>query len=673
MFHLSYRCRTTLLLILVTNYLQSVGTPAKNILTSQFTHSSANMNTTSAIVSEGVLWATTPLFAAAHLWSWHPVWAAGIWTAYGISALFPQGEALLRNMAHSPLHCNFNPVHSPTFEHESVSREIPAHSGKDQVSSVLSTPTLPTNKFEITTQSAQQNTPTPTLPTNKFEITSQSAQQSNPTLILPINATSIFTQPTPVRSELTLFKHPTAGPTADLTGFEWLRHQRVDLWEMPLEVVIWGRKVPLWLAGGVSLLVSGFIQACMWIIKCWVNREAAEVAPAPIAPASNTPTPNASFPGTTRFEAFTVWRDVIPERLQQWGQELARYWRSFTIALVISRRRLDVRAQILVWSGDHQKHVQVARVLLILITCMIGIGYLLMHFPKWVWPAITFATGHASIASSKTTLLNCSRQITACTKSAFRTRLSPDSSYKPLPSPSSRTEIACGWVLHLVMIYKSALLMLSNSPLGTIKRCHDASWTNPMPLSGLYHPAFEFGRMASLCTTIEQVVLSGRHINQLSAPYYVSATAVQISMRRLIVKVLAAISPILSMSLALFMLNILAFVGWPSSDTKSTRSRAERIVAAFSLLVLAALASFIIEEYEWLATAWVAVDSTSIALIYFKGCVEPIWNRILQLWELALTLYRGKALTMTADTATGTPNLHDYPVDTCTSEAVGSS
>jgi hypothetical protein len=117
------------------------------------------MDATPAIISDGVLWATTPLFAAAHLWPWHPLWAAGIWTAYAISAFFPQGEALLSKMTDSPLQYNFNPMYSQIcgLKPGSVIFEVPTNSSKNQTTKVSITPTAPTSNFEHTTQPAQQD------------------------------------------------------------------------------------------------------------------------------------------------------------------------------------------------------------------------------------------------------------------------------------------------------------------------------------------------------------------------------------------------------------------------------------------------------------------------------------------------------------------------------------
>jgi hypothetical protein len=48
-------------------------------------------------VSDGAaLWLSIPLLAAAQLWPAYPLQAAGIWGLYGISALTPPGEALLK-------------------------------------------------------------------------------------------------------------------------------------------------------------------------------------------------------------------------------------------------------------------------------------------------------------------------------------------------------------------------------------------------------------------------------------------------------------------------------------------------------------------------------------------------------------------------------------------------
>lgn len=117
------------------------------------------MDAAPAIISDGTLWVTTPLLAAAHIWSGHPLLAAGIWTAYGISALFPQGEALLRPLVESPLHYNFNSLHSPLCGRspDSVIYEAPTYNTRDKITSVPTTPTASTSESGSTTQSTLHN------------------------------------------------------------------------------------------------------------------------------------------------------------------------------------------------------------------------------------------------------------------------------------------------------------------------------------------------------------------------------------------------------------------------------------------------------------------------------------------------------------------------------------
>ena len=135
------------------------------------------MNATTGVIGDGVLWANTPLFAAAHLWSWHPLWAAGIWTAYGIIALFPQGEALLSKMANSPVHYNPNPLHSPMcgLQYGSVVFDVPTNSSKNQVTSVFATPVASTSDSEYTTQPSQQDKSSSVVTVNTTRLNNQPA------------------------------------------------------------------------------------------------------------------------------------------------------------------------------------------------------------------------------------------------------------------------------------------------------------------------------------------------------------------------------------------------------------------------------------------------------------------------------------------------------------------
>ncbi|KAF3049944.1 hypothetical protein E8E11_010169 [Didymella keratinophila] len=118
------------------------------------------MNATSGVISDGVLWASTPLFAAAHFWSWHPLWAAGIWTAYGTSALFPQGEALLSRMSYSPFYYNLNLLHSPIcgLKCGSMMLDVPTNSGKNTKTSVWLTSIASTFDSEFTTRPSEHDT-----------------------------------------------------------------------------------------------------------------------------------------------------------------------------------------------------------------------------------------------------------------------------------------------------------------------------------------------------------------------------------------------------------------------------------------------------------------------------------------------------------------------------------
>lgn len=138
------------------------------------------MNATSAVISDGILWATTPLFAAAHLWSWHPLWAAGIWTAYGIGALLPQGEALLSKMADSPVQHNFNPLQSRIcgLKYGSVIFEVPTNNSKDRMTSVLVTSTVSTSDPNYTARAGEHDRFTSVVTVNATKINDQSTPVS---------------------------------------------------------------------------------------------------------------------------------------------------------------------------------------------------------------------------------------------------------------------------------------------------------------------------------------------------------------------------------------------------------------------------------------------------------------------------------------------------------------
>jgi len=69
------------------------------------------------------------------------------------------------------------------------------------------------------------------------------------------------------------------------------------------------------------------------------------------------------------------------------------------------------------------------------------------------------------------TILNCLWGIKQCTTSAFKTRLSPDGSYGPFPTPTSRTDFICERILRIIMSYKAMCLAISQMVLGDLKRC----------------------------------------------------------------------------------------------------------------------------------------------------------------------------------------------------------
>lgn len=130
------------------------------------------MNATSAVINDGVLWASAPIFFAAHLWPWHPLWAAAIWTAYGMSTLFTQGEALLSQMADSPLHYSFNPLHSRLcgLKYGSVILEMPTNSTNNQMIRVLVTHVASTSDLEYTTHAGGQDKSTSVVMVNAVRV-----------------------------------------------------------------------------------------------------------------------------------------------------------------------------------------------------------------------------------------------------------------------------------------------------------------------------------------------------------------------------------------------------------------------------------------------------------------------------------------------------------------------
>jgi hypothetical protein len=60
------------------------------------------MDAVPAVSDGAALWLSIPLLAAAQLWPAYPLQAAGIWGLYGISALTPPGEALLKPLIQVP-------------------------------------------------------------------------------------------------------------------------------------------------------------------------------------------------------------------------------------------------------------------------------------------------------------------------------------------------------------------------------------------------------------------------------------------------------------------------------------------------------------------------------------------------------------------------------------------
>jgi hypothetical protein len=306
------------------------------------------MNATSAVISDGALWATTPLFAAAHLWSWHPLWAAGIWTAYGISALFPQGEALLGQMTDSPLHYNLNPLHSRIcgLKYGSVIFEVPANSSKNRMAGVLVTPVALSADSKHTAQPGEQDKSTSIITFNAARTNDQPAlvptsqwrasrdSKSHGVFSVPSNSDS-FARRTheippqmpfalPVlnkdrssdRLSLALSSSPSSRTAQHLTGsglgmydrpthavfdvlstppsFGGQRVSKNDLFQRIGDYEIWGRPVRTWWRFSVVFLLALFVLGYVYkFLQCAYRMMVRLLLPPTAAPL------DASVPNTT--------------------------------------------------------------------------------------------------------------------------------------------------------------------------------------------------------------------------------------------------------------------------------------------------------------------------------------------------------------------------------------
>lgn len=237
------------------------------------------MDSAPAVTSAGALFLSTPLLAAAQLWAWHPLWAAGIWTAYGIGALVPHGEAWLEPLTEAPFYARNKSLHPGRSSSDPMSIIIKNDQHNETTSITSPTSTLSgqvtvenvspstTVNYELIAKDHDYNG----LYDNQENPTSSNDALGSSTSILSDQSAATYVRPSPAAyDKLIMEDHAASQETYDLSFKTWML--LAVCWALiaaPIIVVAWPwiRLVPRlvrYLGSVMQVINAGAVGSAAW-------------------------------------------------------------------------------------------------------------------------------------------------------------------------------------------------------------------------------------------------------------------------------------------------------------------------------------------------------------------------------------------------------------------------
>lgn len=418
------------------------------------------------------LWLSIPLLAAAQLWPSYPLQAASIWGLYGITALAPPGEALLKPLMQVPYYIKPDHQH-PVCDTKDPANRTSSPAAHNQTRAVWSGESAAI--FVPSTRSHPKSVDTPTTPS----IISAVYSSSDSVLDRDHVYSPIVTAPNvPIDIYTTSVGLRPNDPADDVPKGDIELHQTTERNPAPNNI-----NHNLW-AGYAMAFAGGAILAplvlfCSWGIWTYRGR-------------------------LTMGAVRQIFQDEILQRVHHWidqvhhrfanvgsfNDNIQGAWQWLLSPFEHMSQRTSKLAQNLLFSKHHQSGIE-ARLwpissfyglrgqdphsLVQRATVLFGI-FLFCVFCLFFWflpkvYSMLFPPGYAfqvwafvssvisSVIYSTTT---CLSQLIRCTKAVYYKPIYPDGSYIPLTTPSTFTGFVCRRIDLYIMFLRA---IFRDSPL----------------------------------------------------------------------------------------------------------------------------------------------------------------------------------------------------------------
>lgn len=571
------------------------------------------------------LWLSIPLLAAAQLWPSYPLQAASIWGLYGITALAPPGEALLKPLMQVPYYIKPNHQH-PVCDTKDPANRTSSPAAHNQTRAVWSGESAAI--FVPITRSHPKSVDTPTTPSSISAVYSSSDYvQDRDHVYSPI----VTSPKVPIDIYTTSVALRPNDPAEDVPKGDIELHQMTERNPAPNNINhnLWGGYA-IAFAGGAIL--APLVLFCSWGIWTYLRRP-------------------------TMGAVRRILQDEIPQRVQHWiGQvhhrftnvgsindNIQRAWQWLSSRFEHMSQRTSKFAQNLLFSKHHQSDIE-ARLWPISLfyglrgqdphslvqraTVLFGI-FLFCVFCLFFWflpkvYSMLFPLGYAfqvwalvssvisSVIYSTTT---CLSQLIRCTKAVYYKPIYPDGSYIPLTTPSTFT----GFVCRRIDLYIMFLRAIFRS----------------FPLPGIWHGTEAIEHIRSAKRGLEHTTRSARHFIGC-LPFFFIVSDYRCSFwantlnRVLLIVLLIGVG----------ILNCLAVRRWQSDQAYVTRQRMKRFVFEGILILgpFSMLAYFIWNIWQNLSCDEMCYVGITLAIPYVLLQGERTvdwWNRLLRRMRLA--------------------------------------
>lgn len=408
------------------------------------------------------LWLSIPLLAAAQLWPSYPLQAASIWGLYGITALAPPGEALLKPLMQVPYYTKPD-RQRPVGDTEGPANRTSSPAAHNQTRAVWSGESAAI--FVPITRSHPKSVDTPTTPSSISAVCSSSdCVQDRDHIYSPIVTSpkvpiDIYTTSVGLRPN----DHADDVPKGIIE-----LHQMTERNPAPNNINhnLWGGYAMAF-AGGAIL--ATLVLFCSWGIWTYLGRP-------------------------TMGAVRQTLQDEIPQRVQHWidqvhhrfanvgsfNDNIQGAWQWLLSRFERMSQRTSKFAQNFLFSKHHQSgiearlwpislfyglrgqdpHSLVQRATVLFGVFLVSVFCLFCWFLPKVY-SMLFPPGYAFqvwalvssvISSAIYSTTTCLSQLIRCTKTAYYNPLHPDGSYTPLTTPSTLTGFVCRWIDSYTML-----------------------------------------------------------------------------------------------------------------------------------------------------------------------------------------------------------------------------